>query len=393
MAKSPDERYPRLPRRQAPSADRQLARRNAASPSTTRGIHGVFLGQAGTVSRSVTGRLLLALALITPTPRSLAAQGAEQTSPRLHHVGLNTTDVERAISWYLRIWPSAKRDTIAGFPAVAADMLLLFNKVDRPPPGAWRNDLQRAEAQSAFWHIGAFVNTTDHAAELARIGVAHLPLYTHPDDTAHVWRSGLAPYSGTRAKREFPAPPAEPRPGGFSYVVAPDGVLFEFTGGPTTRPSFSHVHFFHEHPACAVEWYTANLGMSSASPAGADTLPSRESGRACERTRGEAGWPSLERVGTIRQPSGTVRYDNGSMSWYPRQCSAERCGNDAPLARSRGQVLDHVAFSVLNFDALFAHLQATRTTILEHPHPFGDTRAFMIEDPDGLAIEIVERTR
>jgi catechol 2,3-dioxygenase-like lactoylglutathione lyase family enzyme len=56
-------------------------------------------------------------------------------------------------------------------------------------------------------------------------------------------------------------------------------------------------------------------------------------------------------------------------------------------------VLDHVAFSVLNFDALFAHLQAIGTTILEQPHPFGDTRAFMIEDPDGLAIEIVERTR
>ena len=32
--------------------------------------------------------------------------------------------------------------------------------------------------------------------------------------------------------------------GGFSYVVAPDGVLFELTGGPDTRPSLSHVHFF-----------------------------------------------------------------------------------------------------------------------------------------------------
>ena len=29
--------------------------------------------------------------------------------------------------------------------------------------------------------------------------------------------------------------------------------------------------------------------------------------------------------------------------------------------------------------------------VLEAPHAFGDTRAFMIEDPDGLAIELVER--
>ena len=34
-------------------------------------------------------------------------------------------------------------------------------------------------------------------------------------------------------------PAQRPRPGGFSYVVAPDGVLFEFTGGPDTRPEIS----------------------------------------------------------------------------------------------------------------------------------------------------------
>jgi len=30
-------------------------------------------------------------------------------------------------------------------------------------------------------------------------------------------------------------------------------------------------------------------------------------------------------------------------------------------------------------------------TIIEGPYAFGDTRAVMIEDPDGLAIELIER--
>ena len=109
--------------------------------------------------------------------------------PQLHHVGLNSVDPERAIEWYLRVWPSAKRTEIAGQPAVAADMLLLFNKVDKPPPGAWRHDLHRSEPQSAFWHIGAFTNTTDMASRLQAVGVTPLPLFTSPQDTLGVWRS------------------------------------------------------------------------------------------------------------------------------------------------------------------------------------------------------------
>src|SRR5437899_912468 len=88
-----------------------------------------------------------------------AAQPTTGVGPRLHHVGLNTIDAEKAIAWYLKVWPSATRTTVAGFPAVRGDMLLLFNTVDRPPAGAWRDDLHRAEPQSAFWHIGANINT------------------------------------------------------------------------------------------------------------------------------------------------------------------------------------------------------------------------------------------
>ena len=352
------------------------------------------------LSRTVIGLLVLVAAGSADAgaqPRDGSARdgGAPDRDemPQLHHVGLNSVDPERAIAWYLTAWPSARRTEVAGQPGVAADMLLLFTQVDRPPPGAWRDDLHRAEPQSAFWHIGATINTTDMQARLRDAGIAHLPLFTSPADTVGVWRSGLAPYAGTRPAAQLAtADTAPPRAGGFSYVVAPDGVLFEFTGGPDTRPALSHVHFFHERPLCAANWYVAHLGMELPplrDSTGAES--SRPPWSPCDVPVGEAGWPSLERIGTIRQPAGGVRFGNGAMQWYPRQCVGDRCGTDQPLVRSRGQALDHVAFTVVDLDALLARLRAAGVTVLEEPYAFGDTRAVMIEDPDGLAIELIER--
>jgi catechol 2,3-dioxygenase-like lactoylglutathione lyase family enzyme len=333
------------------------------------------------------------LALLVLCLASVAAAQADPPAlPRLHHVGLNSADPERAIEWYLRVWPAARRTVIAGQPAIEADMLLLFNKVDRVPIGAWRHDVHRSDPQSAFWHIGAFVNTTDMAQSLGALGVKHLPLFTAPDETTSVWRSGLAPYSGTVTAATLPnATRAAPRPGGFSYVEAPDGVLFEFTGGPDTRPSLSHVHFFHEQPQCAANWYVQHLGMQL--PPVRDSS-GHESPRPpyspCEATPGEAGWPSLERIGTIRLPNANVRHGSGTMSFYPRQCVNARCGKDQPLAPSRGQALDHLAFAVENFDALLVRLRSGGVKFILQPYQFGSARAVMIEDLDGLAIELID---
>lgn len=322
-----------------------------------------------------------------------ALEPSTEPMPQLHHVGLNTVDAERAIEWYLRVWPSARRTEVAGMPAIEGDMFLVFNEVDSPPPGAWDHVTNRSEPQSAFWHIGAFTNTTDMKESLGALGVRHLPLFTGPDDTVGVWRSGVAPYAGTRTAEQLSdVDTVPPRAGGFSYVVAPDGVLFEFTGGPNTRDALAHVHFFHEHPLCAANWYVAHLGMELPPVRGADGTESvRPPHDPCEVAPGAAGWPSLERIGTVRQPNASVRHGNGTMSFYTNPCVQGTCPGDGRLAPTRGQALDHVAFTVEGLDAWYDRLRRAGVRILEEPHAFGETRAFMIEGPDGLAIELVER--
>ena len=322
-------------------------------------------------------RLLASIRFITAvvllSAPALHAQFERLPVPKLHHVGLNSVDPDAAIAWYLRLWPSAHRTTLAGFPGVEAEMLMLFTKVDHPPAGVWSDALHRSEPQSAFWHIGANTNTTDIAARLATIEITHQPLYLRPTDSTHVWRAGLAPYLGLLTASQLDtASVAAPRDGGFSYIVAPDGVLFELVGTPTTKDSFSHLHFFHSQPHCAANWYVEQLGM--ALPVG------RSAVKPCDVPHTEPSWPSLERTGTVRQPSAGVRFANGSVSWYPR----------TGLVPSRGQALDHVAFEVEDLRAVLLRLRRNGVRVLVEPYDFGDTRAAMIEGPDGLSIELVE---
>ena len=51
-------------------------------------------------------------------------------------------------------------------------------------------------------------------------------------------------------------------PGGFGYLRGPDGVMIENAqAGDAER--FNHVHMYHEHPACAMQWYVTHLGARS----------------------------------------------------------------------------------------------------------------------------------
>ena len=140
--------------------------------------------------RSVPLSLLLVIAVGCVSGSNDAQEAPPVGVPELHHVMLNSVDPDAAIEWYLRLWPTAERTEVAGMPAVAAEMYLLFTRVSAPASGAFLPELGRPEEQSALWHIGAFVNTTNTDRQLSEIGVTHLPLMVGPDDEVGVWRSG-----------------------------------------------------------------------------------------------------------------------------------------------------------------------------------------------------------
>ena len=305
-------------------------------------------------------------------------------APMLHHTHLNTVDAGAALAWYTAVWPDGAEGEVAGYPAFVADLPVLFTEVTEAPAGAWDHAQQRAAPQSAFWHIGGFINTTDVFERLETAGVEVLRLEIGPSGGPGVVRSGLTPYAGIVTGHEVAtAPAADPREGGFGYLVGPDGALIELTGSPRTNPSFSHVHLFHSEPLCAANWYVDNLGMSlppRRDPATGDTISQTRHENCRSAEPGPPGWPSLERAGTVRSPRAAVRHATGSLSFYP----------SAPLVSSRGQVLDHVAFEVSDLDRWLTHLAEKGTDVSEGPYAFGDTRAALIEGPDGLGIELVE---
>lgn len=54
------------------------------------------------------------------------------------------------------------------------------------------------------------------------------------------------------------------------------------------------------------------------------------------------------------------------------------------------RVVDHVAITYPNLDPVLAHLEARGVPILEGPYAFGESRAVLIEDLDGMTIELIE---
>jgi len=86
--------------------------------------------------------------------------------------------------------------------------------------------------------------------------------------------------------------------------------------------------------------------------------------------------------GDVRDPAGGVNFDDISISIRPWPGGG--------LVSTRGKVYDHWALSTANLDATVARLTAKGVKFLEVIHPWGNSRAAMIEGPDRIAIELVE---
>jgi hypothetical protein len=170
-------------------------------------------------------------------------------------------------------------------------------------------------------------------------------------------------------------------------------VLFEFTGGATTRPSFSHMHFFHEKPLCAANWYVEHLGMELP-PVREQTVAEavRRSYQPCDVAFGEAGGRRSSRSARFDRRRGSVRFTAATCRGTRasvRARAAARISRSCRRADSRSITSRSLSpISMLLRKASRRRREDSRSTA----HAFGDTRAFMIEDPDGLAIEIVAKT-
>jgi len=302
-------------------------------------------------------------------------------TPGFHHLHLNSPDPEHAIDWYTRQFPCTTRGEWGGFAALRSpnDVMVLFTRVAAAPPSA---------PQSAIWHFGWHVTDARRSLETykTRSEVALLPLYTTEEGGSVLISSDTWPSSsGTlgltrdqiaeaRAKNVRPA-----GSGGFAYMRGPDDALVEYAGDyPAER--FNHVHLYEEDPFCALLWYQRHLNA----PLRAGFAPTAHSEADCKVARGtERTWPALDREGMFRTPRAGVEFGDVVLTWYANQ-------GEHPLADSRGQLYDHIAFKVADLDAWVAKLKSEGVTFLDGPYPLGDTRAIMIEGPSREALELVE---
>jgi hypothetical protein len=169
------------------------------------------------------------------------------------------------------------------------------------------------------------------------------------------------------------------REGGFGYLRGPDGIMIENAQAGTVE-RFNHIHMYHEHPICAMQWYITHLGATLPRGRGGapGTLPPGE----CKQLYAPPTWPSFAKTGFVRDPAGAVFFDDISISIRPWPGGG--------LVSTRGHLVDHWALSVADLDGTVTRLKSEGVKFLEEIHPWGNMRAAMIEGPDRIAIELVE---
>jgi len=326
---------------------------------------------------------LAAMAALLGCGHVALAQTAPLPAPSFHHLMLNTVNPDAAIAFYTKAFPTTKRTSWGGYPAISSptNVLVLFNKVSAPP-------VSDANV-TAFWHFGW--NPPDQRQKVAALqaeGFKFAPLWTGIGDGSVVVSSDTYPGAGgvyglgeTREQMaDNQAKGVKPAGGaGFAYLMGPDGAIIEVAGASNPE-RFNHVHMWEDEPFCAQLWYQTHLNATvPAARAGAPVYTQAN----CHVARGVPTWPSLTKDGMYRYPTAGVLFSDVSMSWYMDQ-------TDRPLAATQGHLMDSVGLGVGDLDAWVAKLKAENITFLKQVFKIGDTRAVMIEGPSHEAIELVE---
>jgi catechol 2,3-dioxygenase-like lactoylglutathione lyase family enzyme len=296
----------------------------------------------------------------------------------VHHVHLNSVDPAKAAAYYPKPFAlTATKTTFNGYEAVkTGNVYLLFTKVSAPPP----NEL--TGAQTSVWHFGW--NTPDsrkYDQQFRKMGLTIAQMWDAADGKLVDMSSDTLPGLPTQEQiLEMRARGVQPtREGGFGYLRGPDGIMIENAQAGTVE-RFNHIHMYHEHPICAMQWYITHLGATL--PAGRGGAPGALPPGDCKQLYAPPTWPSFAKTGFVRDPAGAVFFDDISISIRPWPGGG--------LVSTRGHVVDHWALSAADLDATVTRLHGEGVKFLEEIHPWGTMRAAMIEGPDRVAIELVE---
>ena len=334
---------------------------------------------------TIVGLIVLA-AVWVATHRPIHAQNQPAATAtleklRFHHVHLNSVNPTAAAEYYPKPFAlSATKTTFNGFEAVkTGNVYLLFTKVAATP----QNEL--TGPQTSVWHFGWNTpNSRQYDERFRAMGLQIAQMWDAADgklvDMSSDTLPGLPTQEQILEMREKGTQPT--REGGFGYLRGPDGAMIENAQSGTTE-RFNHVHMYHEHPECAMQWYVTHLGATRPQGRGAAAGAAAAPAADC-RTRLYAPptWPSFAKTGFVRDPSGGVSFDDISISIRPWPGGG--------LVSTRGKIVDHWALSTADLTATVARLKAEGVKLLEEIHPWGNTRAAMIEGPDRIAIELVE---
>ena len=322
--------------------------------------------------------LLMARATAVSTQ---SAAGSQLATPVFHHIHQNSTDPAVAIAGFQKIYPALMKVTVGGFEGVQIPnvMSILFTKVNTPA---------RVQPQSAFLrHVFSVPDVRELVQQLRSIKMDVRPLYTLEGTTVDVstdtYQNGMTrtAYEEAKAKGTL-APPT--KTGGYIIFWGPENVLMETTERNILKPgevAYGLVDMWQDHPICAELWYTTHLNTPARAGRGGAPAPVYTEAT-CKVPKSEHSFPSVEKVGTRRQPGGGAAFGPVSLNWFVSQA-------DTPLAPTRGQLVDHIAVSVPALDPWIAKLKAENVTFLQQPYRFGDIRAIMIEGPSRESIEII----
>jgi len=319
--------------------------------------------------------------LATAALAGLRAQTPAAVEPlHFHHVHLNSVDPAAAAAYYPKPFAqSAAKTTFNGFEAVkTGNIYVLFTKVSSPP----QNEL--TGPQTSVWHFGWNTpNSREYNEKFRAMGLTIAQMWDAADGKLVDLSSDSLPGFPTQEQiLELRAKGVQPtRQGGFGYLRGPDGAMIENAQAGTTE-RFNHVHMYHEHPRCAMEWYVRHLGARMPQGRGGAAAAPAEGGDCHTKLYAPPTWPSFAKTGFVRDPAGGVNIDDISISIRPWPGGG--------LVSTRGKLVDHWAVSTADLDATVARLKRENVKFLEEIHPWGSSRAAMIEGPDRIAIEIVE---